>query len=163
MIDDIANKINEMAAKDQKLRKKLEIEESKESLRKLRKLDKENTIGVKKIVDEIGLPTISKVGKEASYNAWLLVQHSPDLEFQKKYLRLMKENVDDINPKNIAYLTDRVLMYEGKKQIYGTQVVFDKKNQRYEPYDLENSDRVDKKRREVGLEPISEYMDMFNK
>src|SRR5690606_17036250 len=38
--------------------------------------DKANTEWLKAVVAERGWPTISEVGEEASYKAWLLVQHA---------------------------------------------------------------------------------------
>ncbi len=113
---------------------------------------------MKNLIKEIGLPTISKVGKVASYNAWLLVQHSPDLEFQKEYLKLLKENRNDINLANIAYLEDRVLMYEKKPQLYGTQFSTDKKTGKPKLYKIHNKKSVNKKRKEYSLGILEEYI-----
>ena len=51
------------------------------------KIDKQHTEKLKEIINKIGYPTISKVGKSWSLYAWLLSQHADhDLEFQKKCL-----------------------------------------------------------------------------
>ncbi len=43
------------------------------------------------IIDEIGWPTISRVGIEAASAAWLIAQHSDfDKNFQRRCLELMK-------------------------------------------------------------------------
>ena len=57
--------------------------------------------------------------------------------------------------KDLAYLTDRVLLAEGKKQIYGTQ--FMQVDGKSEPRPMEDPEHVDDRRKEVGLEPIAEY------
>lgn len=50
-----------------------------------KKIDKKNTLKIKKIIERYDWPTINLVGKKASKNAWLLVQHADhDVKFQKK-------------------------------------------------------------------------------
>ena len=154
------DQINDLREKDQSLRKIMDMKDNptEEEWKAIGEFDAESTKVMKQIVTEIGLPTISKVGESASYSAWLVVQHSPDLEFQKEYLRLLKENKADVNPQNIAYLEDRVLMYEGKPQIYGTQLRLNKETQKYEPYETVDIENVNTRRKEVGLETIEEYL-----
>jgi hypothetical protein len=79
---------------------------------------------IRKIVNEHGWPGRSLVGDDGSAAAWLVVQHmDTDLEFQRKCLALMQEAflIGEVKPRNLAYLTDRVLTHEGKPQMYGTQ------------------------------------------
>ncbi len=128
----------------------------------LRKLDKESTDYMVKVVADFGLPTIPLVGEKASLFAWLLVQHSADLEFQKKYLDLMKKaKPKEVSPKNIAYLEDRILMYAGKPQIYGTQVVRNKSSGEWEPYILTSREKVNGLRKSVGLDTLEDYIKSF--
>ena len=80
------------------------------------------------IIDEIGYPTAGKVGEEASEAAWLVIQHAIGCPaFMKKCAGLLKEAVDknQANPINLAYLTDRIAVFEGKPQPYGTQFDWD--------------------------------------
>jgi hypothetical protein len=125
------------------------------------KADKENTKWLGEIVEKHGWPTISLVGKDGSNDAWLLAQHADrDPKFQRKCLDLMtKAPKEEVSQKNLAYLTDRVLLAEGKKQIYGTQ--FTSTNGKWEPRALEDPENVDKRRKEVGLPPLSEYVKMM--
>jgi hypothetical protein len=51
-----------------------------------------------------------------------------DVKFQEYCLNLMKNASDgDVLKKQIAYLTDRILVNTGKKQLYGTQFYLNKK------------------------------------
>lgn len=122
------------------------------------KVDADNTKWLGEQVDKAGWPTITQVGKEAAGTAWLLVQHADaDAKFQRKCLDLMaKLPKGEADAKNVAYLTDRVLLAEGKKQVYGTQ--FHSPNGKWEPRPLEDEANVDKKRAEVGLPPLAEYV-----
>ncbi|MFD2555069.1 DUF6624 domain-containing protein [Sphingobacterium tabacisoli] len=113
---------------------------------------KSNTQALKTIIKHIGYPTISKVGHEASEAAWLIIQHSiGDPDFMIHCYIVMLENKDDISYENIAYLHDRILMYQSKPQKYGTQMISIDT-----PYPVENIANLNKYRIEIGLPPLSE-------
>lgn len=124
----------------------------------MRRVDTENTKRLGDIVDRHGWPTYSLVGKDGANAAWLLVQHA-DLSprFQRRCLDLMaRVPRDEVSRKDVAYLTDRVLLAEGKKQVYGTQ--FTLANGKCEPRPIENAADVDERRKDVGLRPLAEYL-----
>jgi hypothetical protein len=88
--------------------------------------DHANTEWLKGIVAERGWPTISQVGEEAAFNAWLLVQHADhDPLFQLRSLRLMEPLVaqGEVTKQNYAYLYDRIMLKLAGKQRYATQVM----------------------------------------
>jgi hypothetical protein len=77
---------------------------------KIEKIMKDNTKILKQIVSKQGCITISEFGLIASHCAWLIVQHSDhDLDFQKEYLRIMKENRGDVLERDINALEGRVV------------------------------------------------------
>jgi hypothetical protein len=118
-----------------------------------------HTIILKKILKTYGYPNFDKVGKESSNNYWLCVQHCDhDLKFQEDVLKLMKKELKNkkSDPKNYAYLTDRVNINLGKSQIYGTQVEY--KDRTAVPKKLKNPKTVDKRRKGVGLDPLESYL-----
>lgn len=149
----IATELLAMAKADQELRDKA----SKDKGLWDKTVDRQNTERLKAIVAAIGWPTISKVGPEASESAWLLVQHATaEPAFMKQCLTLMKGAEEgDVDPATIAYLEDRLLIMEGKPQIYGTQFLTN--NGVTEPFPIEDSDRVDERRARVGLGTYAEY------
>lgn len=149
----IAEEINIMTEEDQKSREL--------GSKDICTIDEKNDKRMKEIVTDIGYPTISKVGKQASFNSWLIIQHSPDLEFQMKCLDLMEKQSSDVNPQNIAYLKDRVLMYRGEPQIYGTQLRKNTETGKFELYPVKDPDNLDKLRKSIGLEPIKDYLKKF--
>ncbi|MFZ3068710.1 MAG: DUF6624 domain-containing protein [Microgenomates group bacterium] len=160
----IAEELNKMALEDQQAREKFysQKEPKKETFKNLVvPIDERNYQRIAKIIDQIGYPTISKVGKQASFNAWLIIQHHPQVEFQKKCLQLMENAEDDVNPQNIAYLKDRVLMFSGKKQVYGTQLKQNEITNKMELYNVEDEAHLDDRRKQIGLEPIAEYLKKF--
>lgn len=153
---EIADEINRMAAEDQRARK-----ENSSFGKEVRPIDEANSRRISETIDQIGYPTISKVGKEASFSAWLIIQHCPKVDFQKKCLELMELAKDDVDPKNIAYLKDRVLMLSGKKQIYGTQLKRNETTKKLELYEVEDKENLNERRKSVGLETIEEYLKTF--
>jgi len=160
----IAEELNKMASEDQSAREKFYSQKvpKKETFKNLvEPIDERNYQRMAEIIDQIGYPTISKVGKQASFNAWLIIQHHPQGEFQKKCLQLMEDAEDDVNPQNIAYLKDRVLVFSGKKQVYGTQLKKNEITNKMELYDVEDEVHLDDRRKQIGLEPIAEYLKKF--
>ncbi len=160
-----SKEIIQMARVDQSHRLKMQTHRnSKQWREELDRIDKTNTVRMKNIVEQIGWPTISLVGKKASHAGWLLVQHSDDdVEFQKTCLRLMKINYADISMANIAYLTDRILVSEDKKQLYGTQYKRSKtKPDVWEPFPISNVANVDVRRKKMGLQTLQENIDEIN-
>jgi hypothetical protein len=123
----------------------------------MHEVDANNTKWLKGVIEKHGWPTNSLVGKDGANAAWLLVQHADaDPKFQRQSLDLMaKVPKDEVSQTNLAYLTDRVLLAEGKKQLYGTQ--FTSVDGKWVPRPLEDAANVDKRRAEVGLPPLAEY------
>ena len=150
-LNPLAHELLEMSQADQEMRTKAQksTDEWDDSI------DSRNTARLKEIVAEIGWPTISKVGPEASQAAWLLVQHAyAKPEFMKQCLELMKQTPGDVRPTNVAFLEDRLLTMEDKPQIYGTQ--FRNIGDGWEPFPIEDPEYVDERRASVGLGTLAE-------
>ena len=124
---------------------------------KMNGVDADNTTWLKGVVEKHGWPTNTLVGADGADAAWLLVQHADaDPKFQRRCLDLMaKLPKNEVSQPNLAYLTDRVLLAEGKKQLYGTQFIGVDGQWKVRP--LEDEANVDKRRAEVGLPPLAEY------
>lgn len=121
-------------------------------------VDKKHIERMKMIIAQYGWPKHDLVGEDGARAAWLLVQHSPDPNFQKKCLKLLEQAVKDkqASKEDLAYLTDRVLVHEGKEQLYGTQFYLDKKG-KYGPQPIKDRKNLNKRRKELGMEPFEEY------
>ena len=106
---------------------------------------------LKKMINQIGWPTISKVGKKASFAAWLIAQHADqDPKFQKYCLNLMLSVKNDVEKKNIAYLTDRILVHQNKPQLYGTQFYIDELGN-FRPRPIEDLEHIENRWREMEM------------
>jgi hypothetical protein len=122
-----------------------------------------NTVAIKKYFREYGFPGIKENGEKATLNFWLLVQHSDhDVNFQNQVLIAMKKELDakNVKPSEYAYLYDRVKKNQGKPQLYGTQMVWDSHGI-HTPYNLESPEKVNERRKEMGLNSIEEYLQEF--
>ncbi len=142
----------------------------KDSLWEIQKLfDKDNQEWLKKEIEQNGWPSISKVGQDGDNGAWLIAQHSDnDTAFQQYCLTILKKQLmqHDTNPKNIAYLEDRILINSNKEQVYGTQFEEVMKNNKV--VDLKLKPTIDieclnKRRISMGLEPIENYLEFARK
>lgn len=152
----LSKQIDSLANADQSV---LAISNPDSAVKEFQKIIRLNFPIIKNIADRFGFPGYELVGKESSNNYWMLVQHSDfDVPFQKRMLELMKHKVDkkDASGQNYAYLIDRININEGKKQIYGTQVLMGESGTKLKPcIDTLN---LDKRRRSVGLESILNYL-----
>ncbi|MFE9013835.1 DUF6624 domain-containing protein [Streptomyces cyaneofuscatus] len=119
------------------------------------------------IMDEYGWPTAELVGEEAARAAWLIAQHADrQLDVQRRALQLMQQAVSagsagSAGPRELAFLRDRVLVNEGRKQVYGTQIAGVKDGAPV-PWPCEEPERMDELRAEVGIEPFDEYVAQFS-
>lgn len=82
--------------------------------------DSLNLIFVEQVIAAIGYPGKTLVGEPTNETAWLVLQHSDKIP---QYFPLVKEAGEkgEIPFRLIAMMEDRLLMYEGKEQLYGTQ------------------------------------------
>ncbi|MGL6072541.1 MAG: TIGR03067 domain-containing protein [Fimbriiglobus sp.] len=111
------------------------------------------------VIKKDGWPTISAVGEEAAQAAFLIAQHADgNRKFQKRCLELMKASVaaKEAAPEFLAYLTDRVRVASGEKQVYGTEV--EVKDGKLAPHPIEDEANVDKRRKEAGLPTLAEAL-----
>ena len=169
--DALRAELEKMLELDQELRRRSEEVEEKhgskskelqELWEKQSEIDKKNLARLEEIIKVNGWPAKSSVGGKASLAAFLILQHA-DYEYQKKYFPLVKEALKkgEIEASSVALLEDRILVREGKEQIYGTQLKRNETTGKYELSPIKDEENLDKRRAEVGLPPIAEYLKMF--
>ncbi|SIT02892.1 hypothetical protein SAMN05421786_104149 [Chryseobacterium ureilyticum] len=153
MNNEFEQELIRLANHDLQIRKKLASEGklSEGYHPEMESVHKANAKRLREIIREIGFPTISKVGEKASDAAWLIIQHSiGEPEFIKDCYQMMEENSHDINLINKAYLYDRIQVFQGKPQKYGTQLIAEGI-----PYPVENKKHLNNDREKVGLPKLS--------
>ena len=129
-------------------------------LARMRAIDTANTERVRTIVRQYGWPGPELVGQDGTDAAFLIVQHA-DLAFQKEMLPLVEKayRSGGLSGQSYALLLDRVLVGEGKPQVYGTQArpIGEWKNKEPVLQPIEDEANVDKRRAELGLMPLADY------
>jgi hypothetical protein len=133
-----------------------------QAARTMAEVDRKNTARLKEIVNKHGWPGKSLVGEDGAHAAWLLVQHADkDHDFQKRCLTLLEKAVKrgEAAAADHAYLSDRVLVAENKKQLYGTQ--FRTVDGKMEPYPIADEKGLERRRKEAGLSSMAEYRKML--
>lgn len=116
-----------------------------------------NAARLTRVLDRYGWPGTSLVDPEAAEAAWLIAQHAiGEPDFQRRCLQLLEgaANLGDVPTWQPAMLEDRIRRFEGRPQLYGTQLEPDEEGQ-LKPYPIEDSEHVEERRRRVGLEPLS--------
>ncbi|MCL1059146.1 hypothetical protein L2729_14290 [Shewanella gelidimarina] len=134
----------------------------KELLEKLLQIDESNTIRLKAIVKEYSWVTKDLVGTEGLGAAFLIIQHSPDVTFKEQMLPHLKKsylNDEGITGQQVALLTDRVLISQGNKQIYGTQADISDGKVVFSP--IEDEANVDKRRADMKMPPLDLYLKLM--
>ena len=116
-----------------------------------------------KIIDKFGWPGIDDVGSKGNMTVFLVIQHA-DSATQKKYLPLLKRSIKNhqSSPDYYGYLLDRILTSEGKKQIYGTQLTMEEKNNKYILLPVKHPRHLNKRRKKLGLSTIEQYLKESN-
>lgn len=131
----------------------------------MKELHNKNAKTLNEIIDATGYPTIDKVGKEANEATWFIIQHSIEQpEFMKKCAKQLEIAVNEnkADPKNLAYLIDRIAVFEDKPQLYGTQFDWDE-NGILSPNKFDNIFKVNERRKSIGLNTLDEQTDIIRK
>jgi hypothetical protein len=124
----------------------------------LRRVDESNTRWLGQLLSARGWPGRTLAGEDGAQAAWLLAQHADhDPVLQRAFLDALRTAVmqGEASPANLAYLEDRVRVHAGQPQLYGTQ--FTVTRAEYGPCPIEDPQRLDQRRADVGLEPFAVY------
>lgn len=164
-MDDLKQELQRMVDEDQAARKEIgeRLNIGPVDWAKVQEVDARNTARMKEIIAEYGWPKLSDMGEEAAHNAWLLAQHADrDLEFQKECLELMESlSKDEVIKKDLALLTDRILIKTVGIQRYGSQFQLMPTYIYIQP--VEEPSKLDERRVSMGLDTMSELFKRYKK
>jgi hypothetical protein len=166
----LGDELIQMAREDQRFRSEVQAAlvsgamspGAREAHERQELLDRKNQARLAEIVEAHGWPGAALAGLGGADAAFLIVQHAPH-DYQKKYLPMLEAAVArrDALPHWAAMLKDRVLMGDGKPQIYGTQVRLVPGATTLQLHPIEDEARVDERRAKVGLGPLADYLKEF--
>ena len=146
---------------DQEVRRRWVKDQKNETLKKeMAAIDAKHVMRLREILQSYGWPGKSLIGTDGAGAAWTIAQHGGQL-FLQQTVPLMKAAAakGELDWGLVATSIDRVLLGEGKKQLYGTQ--FDTEGDRCEPKSVAEPAKLDERRKAVGLGPINEYAQML--
>ena len=114
---------------------------------------------VKVILDKYGWPGKDIIGEQGNWTICNVIQHS-DNEIRIKYLPMIRQAVKDkkLHPRFLVRTEDRIATERGDLQIYGGQMKYYPETKSFNVWPVYDPVNIDKRRAEIGLEPISEFL-----
>lgn len=126
--------------------------------REVESVDAGNLKRLREIIARSGWPDAKVVGSDAGNSAFLVLQHSGP-ETQKELLPVFRAAVlaGKARQDQLAMLEDRILVRDGWKQRYGTQITAGSDGiPRVDA--VEDPEDLDERRKAAGLPPMEEYL-----
>lgn len=150
-VKEIQEELRRRVARDQAVRM------NPDQASRMNEIDAENTGYLWKLLEEIGWIDVKRFGAKTAQDAILLVQHSRDLGLALASLPSIERDFKTSKDADFfALVYDRLQNDLGRKQRYGTQLWDAPDGPAVLP--LEDPERVDDLRKEIGLPPLSEYL-----
>lgn len=122
--DSLRTSLEDIYDRDQGIREEVMSQRSFDAslASKMDRADRQNQREVTKILDEYGWLPSSKIGEKASDALFFVVQHADLKTMQRFFPNLQcQAKQGEAKSTHAAMMEDRILMYRGEKQIYGTQ------------------------------------------
>jgi hypothetical protein len=151
----------EMEARDQALRAELAAAgvQHEGYHPRMEELHRANASRLRQIIAVFGWPGHAMVGEQGARAAWRIAHNSisePDFMRQCRELIDAASQKQDLPRWHFAMIDDRIRVYEGKPQRYGTQLRNGPEG--VEPHALENASRVNSMRMQAGLPPLAQTL-----
>lgn len=126
-----------------------------ELVNKMNRADSSNQQHVIRLLNTYGWIEKSKIGKKAADALFFIIQHA-DIKVMEQYFDQLKAlaNDNEADKVSAAMMEDRILMYNGKKQIYGTQAKSRMKTDGtpvYFVWPIKDATNVNKRRSDAGF------------
>ena len=147
-----------MAARDLSVREELAADGSlfHRYHPRMRAVHDANAARLAAIMDEHGWPGEPQVGGDGAEAAWLIAQHAiaqPATQRTALTALWAAAKRGDVPAVQAAMLEDRIRVFEGRPQRYGTQFDWDA-NGELSALPIEDTDGLDDRRRMLGLAPL---------
>lgn len=119
---------------------------------------RKNASRLQQIIAEHGWPDAELVGSDGTLAAWFIAQHAiGEPDFQRQALALVQEKAKQqkVPAAQEAYLLDRIAMYEGCPQRYGTQSLPCADGQ-YRRWKTEDPQHLNERRAAMGMAALDD-------
>ncbi len=158
---DLRRSLDERYARDQKLREVWDQAGTGANSVEAKAADADdakNAVFVTQVLKEHGFPDAQMVGRKGVMEFFILVQHSHSLELIRDALAKARPLMlrGEMVRHDYALMIDRLRMYQGKDQIYGSQ--FSEDGGKVEPYPIQDKASLDQRREVMEMEPFDSYM-----
>jgi hypothetical protein len=158
-LDSLKVVLEEMVDKDQNIRRILidsigwDSPNAEPYRNRMMEIDSENQEKLSLILDNYGWIEQSKIGLKASEAFFYVIQHSNQsliIKWFPEFKRLA--NIGEANKVSCAMMEDRLLMWQGKKQIYGSQANIFREDKQLAIWPIQDPKNVNKRRMKIGFE-----------
>ena len=158
MLDSIRIRLLASLARDEQMRAELAAEGSlfEGYHPRIEAVHKANAKALRSVILEHGWPNEAKVGPDGAEAAWLIAQHAigePDFMRRCRTLLDQESALGHVPRWQFAYIDDRIRVFEGRPQRFGTQI--DLRPQGPRIHALEDPSQVDLRRKELGLPALA--------
>jgi hypothetical protein len=156
---DVQAEILNMLEADQQLLRQIASEKNLADTyhAELRDLHNRHADRLQDMVAQYGWPRRAEVGEKVARASWVLLQHSIERpEFIQAMLALFQSDKSlGVDAADMARLEDRIRVFRGQKQIYGTNFDWTAAG-KLEPTPIEAPEHVDARRQSMGLPPLAD-------
>jgi hypothetical protein len=125
----------------------------------MEQVHRQNAARLREMIQDYGWPGIAIAGTDGEEAAWRIAQHSiGEPEFMRNALQLLQSAAEkgEAPPWQVAMMEDRIRLFEGRSQLYGTSFDWDEEGL-MSPYPaIENPETVDDRRAQMELPPLQE-------
>ena len=161
MDESLEKALLDMEARDQAVRTELTTAGELDSQYhpKLSEIHRANSSRLRQMIAVFGWPGVRLVGDKGAKAAWRIALHSIS---EPAFMRQCRDLIDaasqheDAPRWQFAIIDDRIRVYEGRPQRYGTQLRVG--HQGLEPHPIENEGRVNSMRMQAGLPPLAQTL-----
>lgn len=133
-----------------------------ESFSRVKVKDAKGAEWVRKLLLDDAYRNGAGFGRRDLFNIFLLIQHSGDLELMEKALPWVANMMIEgrIARSNYALMVDRIAVFKGLDQVYGTQGTGEEGH--YVPQRIESPEEVDERRALMRMRTLSDYYNQLN-
>lgn len=108
-----------------------------------------------RLVERYGFPTAAKVGERMCLVVTMsIIIHSPNVDFMEKYQADVRRVFGNSTQ---ALLHDKISVFKRQPQKYGTQQFYSKEQEEQVFYPMENPQKIDEVRLQMGLDILEKY------
>jgi hypothetical protein len=119
---------------------------------------------LKSLIENYGIPPLNEIGLRGSHSFFTMLQHADESYMINLYSMVKKSfKKNNVIPVDFYYFQDRVFMYLGKQQIFGSQWEARKdKKDTYKLYTIKNLKKANRLRAKYGKLPLELEVKVLN-